>query len=171
MIWDSISLTLSSLHETNRNVPVKGCIKSGVGLDAKRTKVEQLWSSLSVLVIPQSCWRFPSGDFLIKMFILLSCGSGIFSPLWSYVNPTVGERSGMGLPRSFFIWRQGPAPAWQAHQLQAMTSPSLCQQRDGQTRGISAGLLSGPQMHCSLAWQCAMYLQARPTQFKMGSCS
>lgn len=171
MIWDSISLTLSSLHKTNRNVPVKGCKKAGVSLGAKPARKEHLWSSLSFFVIPWGCWCFPSGDFLVKTFILLSCGSGIFSPLWSYVNPTVGKRSGMGLPRSFFIWQHGPAPAWQASQLQAMTCPSHCQQGDGRTHGTSAGPLSSPQTCCSFSWQCTMYLQAWPTQFRRGSCS
>lgn len=77
-------------------------------------------SSFPFFLIPQGCWRSPSGDFLIKTFILLSCGSGIFPPLWSYVNPTAGERSGMGLPRSFFIWQRWPAPAWQSLLLQKM---------------------------------------------------
>lgn len=142
-----------------------------MSLDSKPARVERLWSSLSFFIISQGCWRFPSGDFLIKTFILLSCGSGIFSALWSCVNPTAGERSGMGLPRSFFIWRHGPAPAWQVGQLQAMTSPSHCQPGDGQTRGISAGPSSSPQACCSLGQQCTMYLQAWPTQFGTGSCS
>lgn len=104
----------------------------------------------------------------MKTFILLSCVSGIFSPLWSCVNPTAGERSGMGLPRSFFIWRHGPAPDWQVHQLPAMASPSHCQRGDGWIHGISAGPLSSPQTSCSLARQCTVHLQALPTQFRMG---
>lgn len=56
----------------------------------------------------------------------------------------------MGLPRSFFIWRHGPAPIWQVCQLQEMTSPSHCQQGEEQTRGISTRALSIPQTPCTV---------------------
>lgn len=127
-----------------------------------------LWSLLFFPAIPQSCCHLPSGDFLIKTFVLLSCGSSIFPPLWSCVSPTAGRRSGMGLPCSFCIWQHGPAPAWQTPGMEEWLLSPIASE-DWGTRGISAGPLSSPKCVVALPVHCVP--AGLSHTIRMGRCS
>lgn len=101
----------------------------------------------------------------------MSCGSSSFSPIMELCKSHCGQEVRNGTPTLI------PHVA-------ARASPSLANPADGSSgssvplpvRGLTdTGDLSWPteqpQMCCSLAWQCTVYLQASPTQFRMGRCS
>lgn len=168
---DSILLTLSSLHKANRNVPVKGCKEAGTSLGAKPARAAGLWSLLFIPAIPQSCWHLPYRDFLIKTFILLSCGSSIFVSVVELCQSHCGQEVRNGTPTLIL-------------HLAARASPSLANPSDGSSgsalplpvRGLTdtwdlSWPMEQPQMCCSPAWQCTVYLQACPTPFRVGRCS
>lgn len=128
-----------------------------------------LWSLLFFPAIPQSCWHLPSGDFLIKTFVLLSCGSSTFPSLMEPCQSHCGQEVRNGTPTLILhLGAQASQPqpgkplAWKSGSSVPLPVRGLTDTWD------LSWPMEQPQMCCSLAWQCIVYLQAWPTQLGWG---
>lgn len=156
---------LSSLHKANRNVPVRGCKRVGTSLGAKpaRTLVIAFLPCNTSELLASPIRRLPYKNVCAavvwKQHFSLPYGA-VSVPLraggqeWdSHAHSSSGS-TGQPQPGKPLAWKSGsPVPL--------------------PVRGLTdtwdlSWPMEQPQMCCSLAWQCIVYLQAWPTQLGWG---